>query len=93
MGDRNRHDERSAGHVHEPEAVDVEADTGERFDPFCHTLDSGGQALCFADIRGRNVHTRKLPATSTAMTVLTCQRCRKVICPTCQEIEARLAHG
>lgn len=82
----------NAAYLPGSEAVEVEADAGERFDPFCHTLDSGGQALCFADIRGRQVHTRELPSTSTAMTVLTCQRCRKVICPTCQEIEARLAH-
>ena len=83
---------RSAAYPQEPEAVEVEADAGERFDPFCHTLDSGRQALCFADISGRNVHTRELPTTGTSMTVLTCQRCRKVVCPTCQEIEARLAH-
>ena len=74
--------------VEEHEATE---DTGERFDPFCHTLDGSGQALCFADIRGRHVHTRELPSTGTSMTVLTCQRCRKVVCPTCQEIEARLS--
>lgn len=80
----------TAAYLPESEAIEVEADAGERFDPFCHTLDSGGQALCFADIRGRSVHKRELPMTGTSAMAQTCQRCHKVICPTCQEIEARL---
>lgn len=72
------------------EPTEIEADTGERFDPFCHTLDGAGNALCFADIRGRRAHTRKLPSTSSSMTPQICQTCNKAICPTCLEIEYRL---
>lgn len=82
--------DRSAAYLPESEAVEVEADAGERFDPFCHTLDDAGRPLCFADVRGRRVHTRKLPSTSSAMTTPTCQTCGKVVCPTCLEIEYRL---
>ena len=75
----------------EREVEDVAApDAGERFDPFCHTIDGQGRALCFADVRGRRVHNRVLPSTGSSSHHPSCQTCGKVICPTCIEIEYRL---
>ena len=76
-------------HVNAP-LGEVAPDAGERFDPFCHTLDELGRALCFADIRGRSVHRRQLPTTSGAGHHPSCLSCGKVVCPTCLEIESRL---
>lgn len=73
-----------------PEQVGASADAGERFDPFCHTLDKRGIPLCFADVRGRRVHNRVWPTTSGASGAVHCQTCHKTICPTCLEIEYRL---
>jgi hypothetical protein len=70
----------------------VTADTGERFDPFCHTLDDKGTPLCFADVTGRPIHQRRTPTTgNSAFVSVACQTCGKTICPTCREAELRLA--
>lgn len=65
------------------------ADTGERFDPFCHTLDEQRRALCLADISGRRVHNRSF-GTSGSSGPTHCPSCQKALCPMCAEIERNL---
>lgn len=71
------------------ESEPTSADTGERFDPFCHTLDDAGRALCFADLSGRRVHKRNL-GTAGSAGATHCQTCQKAVCPTCAEIERQI---
>lgn len=78
------------GVVEIPMPVEASADAGERFDPFCHTLDYQGHALCFADVSGRPVHNRSFSSTSSTVCTPSCAVCNRVCCPTCIEIEARL---
>ena len=66
-------------------------DDGERFDPFCHTLDGQRRALCLADVRGRRVHNRGIGTSSSAWPTH-CQTCQRALCPTCAEVE-RLTRG